>query len=398
VGKTRLAIRLVERMLANYPDGVWLVELAAVADRTSVPQAVASTTGIRERGRTPISTTIAEVLSDKRALLLLDNCEHLLEGCADLVHLLVRDCRELTVLATSREPLRVMGEVRWPVAPLSQTTSRSGDTREVSEAVQLFLDRARTVQPELEQSADALEAMAHICAQLDGLPLAIELAAARTPSIPVRGLLRQLQSPAGRLPLLSQGPRDAPVRQQTLHATITWSYDLLTEEERALFRRLAPFRGCTVEAADAVCVAATNGPRQTSVALPPLNLDARAGLASLINKSVLQVEADSHGQPWYSMLETVREFASERLDASPDAAAVWRRHAWYYLRLVEQSEPHLRALRQDVLLDRLEREVANFRAALGWCQAHGYAEASLRLGVGLAWFWGRSLHRQFVGR
>jgi non-specific serine/threonine protein kinase len=385
VGKTRLATRVGARVLPRYPDGVWLVELATVLDSTSVPNAVAAVLGIRERGRISPTATLTESMRDRRALLVLDNCEHLLAGCAELVHDLLRDCRQLTILATSREPLRVVGEVRWPVPPLALSSS---DDSEASEAAQLFVERARAVQPDFDPSAETRAVLADICVRLDGLPLAIELAAARTSGIPARSLLQQLESTAGGLGLLADGPRDAPARQQTLRATITWSYDLLTTEERALFRRLAPFRGCTLEGVSHVCVAASDGPRQTSVALTPLTLDARAGMASLVEKNLLRVEEDERGEPWYVMLETVREFALERLEASPEAPAVWRRHAWYYLRLVEQSDSAVRALRQDVFLNRLEREHANCRVALDWCQAHGYAEASLRLCVELFWFWG----------
>lgn len=224
--------------------------------------------------------------------------------------------------------------------------------------------------------------------RLDGLPLALELAAARVGAIPPRALLQQLDSTAGGLPLLTGGPRDVPPRHQTLRATIARSYDLLDPDERTLFRRLAPFRGCTLDAVAAVCVGSSAGPRSTSVDLPPLRLGARDGLASLADKSLVRMEEDEQGQAWYAMLETVREFALERLEASPEAATVWRRHAWYYLQLAEQTAPESQRLRQDAFVNRLAHEQGNFRAALDWCEAHGYAEASLRLGVGLLWFWG----------
>jgi len=386
VGKTRLAQQVASRGLAVYSDGVWLVELAPLADSSSVANLVAATLGIRERGRTPLDRLLVESLRDQHVLLVLDNCEHLLDGCAELVHTLLRECRGTTILATSREPLRVLGETRWHVPPLSLEKAFGQDS-EPSEAVKLFIERAHEVQADVDQSEESRQLLASICLRLDGLPLAIELAAARTGSIPVRALQHQLQSTTGGLPVLIDGPRDAPARQQTLRATIAWSYDLLTAEERALFRRLAPFRGCTTEAVEAVCIGDVARPGQTSVAVPPLNITADAGLASLVTRNLVQVEDDSQGHAWYSMLETVREFALDRLEASPESGAVWRRYAWYYARLVEQSEPRTRALRQDAFLDRLEREHANVRSAMDWCQAHGYAEASLRLGVGLFWFW-----------
>jgi predicted ATPase len=282
--------------------------------------------------------------------------------------------------------LRVVGEVRLPVPPLSLSAGTAQDEPE-SEAARLFVERARAVRPDFDQSRDARAVVASICARLDGLPLAIELAAARTGSLPVRVLLEHLQSAAGGLPLLAEGPRDAPERQQTLRAAITWSYDLLTSEERALFRRLAPFRGCTLEAVKAVCIAGVEGPGHTSVSLSPLDLDAHDGLASLVTKSLLQVEADDQGKAWYTMLETVRQFALERLEASQEVGAVWRRHTWYYLRLVEEQEAGFSSVQQDVFFERLEHEQPNCRAALDWCQAQGYAEAALRLAIGLWWFW-----------
>jgi len=406
VGKTRLALQVGSHALESYPDGVWFVELAPLGDPGMVANAVAAALGIREHGRTPLARTLADTLRDQRLLLVLDNCEHLLDGCAALAHTLLRACPHLTILATSREPLRVVGEMQSPVPPLALSDPDSREQSETCEAVQLFIERVRAVHADFDPSKETREVVASICARLDGLPLAIELAAARTGSIPVRGLLHQLQSAAGGLPVLIDGPRDAPARQQTLRATIAWSYDLLTVEERALFRRLAPFRGCTTDDVEAVCVADTTGPGQSSVALPRFNLESRNGVASLVTRNLLQVEDDGPGQPWYSMLETVREFALDRLEGSPEAAAVWRRYAWHYLRFVEQSEPGVRALHQDVFLDCVERQHANIRAALDWCQAHGYAEASLRLAVGLFWFWsvrgymaeGRALLEVLLGR
>jgi predicted ATPase/transcriptional regulator with XRE-family HTH domain len=390
VGKTRLAIQLATHAQDRFTDGVWLVELAPVADAGMVANAVAAALGVRERGRTPLAKTLADTLADQHALLVLDNCEHVLDGCAGLAHDLVRACRRLTILATSREPLRVNGEVRWPVPPLS-ISPRPEVSSQVSEAVQLFVDRARCVDPDFVLTLENRDVVEEVCARVDGLPLAIELAAARVHSVPVRALLDQLQSAAGGLPLLTGGPRDQPARHQTLRATIAWSYDLLDPRERTLFRRLGPFRGCTLDAVAAVCVKASEGPRATLVDLPPLQLDVRDGLASLVGKSLLRMEEDDQGQPWYVMLETVREFALERLEASPEADALWRRHAWYYLQLQfteEQTDVTPQVVRMDQFVDRLEREHGNFRAALDWCQAHGYADASLRLGVGLLWFWG----------
>jgi predicted ATPase/DNA-binding CsgD family transcriptional regulator/DNA-binding XRE family transcriptional regulator len=387
VGKTRLAIRLAARLVERYGHGVYLVELANLADTGTVPNAVASALGITERGRTPLATTLLEALRERELLVVLDNCEHVLDGCADLAQAVLRTCPRITLLATSREPLQIAGEVTWPVPPLSLVaTAVTNDA--TSEAVQLFVERARAVDPHFELTPRNRDAIADICRRLDGLPLALELAAARIRSMPVRGLLRDLQSPPGGLPVLTEGPRDAPARQRTLRATIAWSYELLSADEQALFRRLAPFRGCTLEAVDAVCVAPTRGPGATTLMLPSLNVDVRTGLESLVNKSLLRVDEDEQGHPWYVMLETVRQFAQEQLEAGGEAQAVWRRHTWYYLQLAQQSSQAPRSLRQDEFMLRLERELGNFRSALYWCRAHGYAEASLRLALALVWFWG----------
>jgi predicted ATPase/DNA-binding CsgD family transcriptional regulator len=373
VGKTRLALRLAAQARQAQPDAIWFVELGRLTEASLVPSAVAGAMNAREHARTPLVETLSNLLREQHVLLILDNCEHVLDGCAELAQQLLRTCPHLKIVATSREPLRVTGEVRWPVPSLS-------------EAVQLFAERARAVRPDFEITSENESIIAELCAKLDGLPLAIELAAARIDSIPPRALLRQLESTDSRLPLLTGGPRDAPARHQTLSAAVAWSYDLLDPEERTLFRRLAPFRGCTMDAVEVVCIEAAEGTGATSVDLTPLNLTAQAGLGSLVQKSLLQVREDEQGRAWFFMLETVREFALDRLEASPEAGAVWRRFAWYYLRLAEQSDGRESA-RQDVLLNRLQREQANFNAALDWCRAHGYAEASLRLAVSLLWFW-----------
>jgi DNA-binding CsgD family transcriptional regulator/tetratricopeptide (TPR) repeat protein len=204
--------------------------------------------------------------------------------------------------------------------------------------------------------------------------------------MPPQTLLQQLELNAGSLALLTVGARDAPARQHTLDAAINWSYDLLEPDERTLFRRLAPFHGATLDAVARVCVQPAEGGGTTTVDLAPLAIDARTALASLVDKNLVHLQSDDQGEAWFVLLETVRDFALERLQASPESDAVWRRFAWYYLRLAELSDGR-EAGRQDVVLNRLEHEHANFRAALDWCQAHGYAEASLRLAVSLLWFW-----------
>jgi predicted ATPase/DNA-binding CsgD family transcriptional regulator len=373
VGKTRLALQVASRTLDAYADGVWLVELGRVTDGRMVPSAVATVLHIRERGGATLLATLTESLRDQKLLLVLDNCEHVVEDCAAVVHDLLAACPRLGILATSREPLRVSGEVRWPVPPLAQ-------------AVQLFVERGRAAQPDFALTLENEAVLTAICARLDGLPLAIELAAARIGSLPPQTLLEQLESQSGGLAFLTGGARDAPARQRTLDAAISWSYDLLEPDEQTLFRRLAPFRGATLEAVAGVCIQPAEGERASSVELSPLRLDARAGLAALVDKNLLHVESDDQGHARFVMLETVRDFALERLGSTPESEAIWRRFAWYHLRRAELSDGR-EALRQDILLNAMEREHVNFRAALDWCQAHGYAEASLRLAVSLLWFW-----------
>jgi non-specific serine/threonine protein kinase len=387
VGKTRLATRLALRLMDRFRDGACVVGLANVTESRGVAYAVAAALGVTERGRTPLHASLLEALRESVVLLMMDNCEHVLDGCAELAHDILRTCPRVTLLATSREPLRLSGEVTWPVPPLSVDRSEAPDGA-TSESEQLFIERARTVDPRFEVLQENRAAIGRICQQLDGLPLAIELAAARVRSMPVRRLAQDLQAARGALPLLTGGPRDAPLRQQTLRATIAWSYELLSADEQALFRRLAPFRGCTLDAVEAVCATPAQGSGATTLALTPLRFDVRDGLDSLVNKSLVHVEEDERGQPWYTMLETVREFALDALVRTGESTAVCRRHTWYYLRLASESAPAPGAVRQDYFMRRLDREIGNFRAALDWCQTHGYAEASLRLAVALVWFWG----------
>jgi predicted ATPase/DNA-binding CsgD family transcriptional regulator len=388
VGKTRLALELTATLLDAQADGVWLVELASIADPSLVAQAVAAVLGVGEQPGRSYQATLCDVLRSKHLLLVLDNCEHVVEACAMLASELLQASPHLVILATSREPLNVRGEVCWPVPALGVQEPAHGQSS--PEAVQLFVDRSRAIRPDFALTEDNAAAVAELCTRLDGLPLAIELAAARTRAVPVGELVEMLASASGGLPILTGGPRGVPERQRTLRAAIDWSYQLLDPDEQALFRRLAVFRGCTLEAIDHVCIAAEHGPGSGSIALRPLQVAALDGVESLVSKSLLRLEDDRDGRAWYSMLETVREFAFERLDASDERPAVRRRHALFYMRLAEDIEPRLYGAEQIVLLRRLEREHANFRMALDWCEAQGYAEPSLRLALGLWMFW--SMH------
>jgi predicted ATPase/DNA-binding CsgD family transcriptional regulator len=385
VGKSRLALEVAASLLHEYVDGVWVVELASVANSDLMAQAVAAGLSIREQPGRSYRATLCDVLRTKHLLLVLDNCEHLLDVSADLAHDLLQASPHLVLLTTSREPLNVRGEVSWSVPALAVTEIGNGHS--APEAVQLFVERATAVRPEFGLTDTNANAVAEVCARLDGLPLAIELAAARTRAVPVRALLQMLESAAGGLPVLTGGAHGVPERQRTLRAAINWSYELLDADEQALFRRLAVFRGCSLAAIEDVCVAPEHGPGSASIALRGLQTSAVDLATSLVNKSLLRVDEDGEGLAWYSMLETVREFAHERLQASDEGPVVRRRHALFYMRLAEDIEPRLYGPEQVALLNTLEREHANCRSALEWCQEQGYVEPSLRLAIGLCMFW-----------
>jgi predicted ATPase len=386
-GKTRLALQLAAHVAGEYPDGAWLAELAPLADSALVPQTVAVAVGVREEPGRPLAATLADALRTKRLLLVLDNCEHLLPAVAPLAADLLAACPGLMVLATSRAPLRVRGEHRFPVPPLTlPDPARLPDLGQLTqyEAVALFVARAAGVRPDFVVTNANAPAVAELCHRLDGLPLALELAAARAALLPPAALLARLER---RLPLLRGGPRDAPARHQTLRATLDWSHDLLDAAERALFRRLAVFAGgCTLEAAEAVCGAPDGGED------PPL--DVLEGLASLVEKSLVRQDADPGGEARFGMLETIREYGLERLDESNEGAARRRRHTSFFLELARAAEPSLLGPEQPAWLDRLDAEHDNFRAALARTQPPAGAPADaaaldtgLRLAGALLWFW-----------
>ncbi len=254
VGKTRVALRLASDGLANYPDGVWLVELASIAEPSLVAKAVASVLGILEQPKRPLQGVLKDVLSAKRMLLVLDNCEHLVGACAEFANTLLRACPHMRILATSREPLGVVGEVAWPVPPMSLPCAEEGSSAEVlgrSEAVRLCVERARAARPGFAPSEPDLRTLADVCTRLDGLPLAIELAAARLNVLAPEEIVTRLED---RYRLLTGGSRTESRRHQTLEAAIGWSYELLSPPEQTIFRRLAVFAGgWTLEAAESIC-------------------------------------------------------------------------------------------------------------------------------------------------
>ena len=380
-GKTRLCLQVAAESLERFPDGAWLVELAPLADPGLVPQTVATVLGLKEEPGKPITQTLTEHLKDKQLLLLLDNCEHLLDGCAKLVDMLVRQCLPLTILANSREALGIGGEQAYRVPSLSLPDPKQAHTpASVApfEAVQLFTERASLARAEFQVTAENAATLASICHRLDGIPLAIELAAARVRALSVEEINRKLDQ---RFRLLTGGSRTALPRQQTLRSLIDWSYDLLREPEKQLLQRLSVFAGgWRLEAAEQVCA----GDRTEDWEVIDL-------LTSLCDKSLVPVEQkDGHFR--YRLLETVRQYARERLTESGHGEAVRDRHLGYFLTLAEEAEPKLQDAEQAEWLRRLEEEHDNFRSALEWSLSAAGSQEALRLCGALNRFWSTRGH------
>ena len=381
VGKTRLALALTTGMQEAFADGVVFVDLSLLSDPDLVVPTIAVAFGVQESADRVLLDRLVQFLAEKRLLLLLDNCEPVLTAAPDVAKLLGR-CSGLTILATSREPWRVRGEQEFPLLPLPlPPIDRPVGVEEVqsSPAVALFVERAHAVQPHFALTAENADAVVAICQRLDGLPLAIELAAARIKLLPPAVLLARLEQ---RLPLLTGGGRDAPARQRTMRDAIAWSYDLLSAEEQALFRRLAVFiGGWSLEAAEAVGSASGDS-----------TLGVLEGLASLADKSLLREDEGPDGEPRFFMLETVREYGVERLAASGEEVAGRAAHADYFLALTERTAPLLRGAEARARFAALEHEHGNFRAALAWFAANGEDNALLRLVAALGYFWTMSGH------
>jgi len=376
-GKTRLALQVTRGLVGAYPDGVWLVELAGLSEGTLVPQAVAGALGVRERPGQPITDTLNEALRTKQALLVLDNCEHLVETAAHLVDALLDSCPNLRLLATSREALGVAGEVRWAVRSLSVPDAHlapSVEELEGYESARLFAERASERRPGFAVNPENAEAVAEICRRLEGVPLAIELAAARVGTLSVKEIRDRLENS---LKLLTSGGRIQAPRQRTLRGTLDWSHKLLSESEKKIFERLAAFAGgCTLAAAEEVV--SGNGVEEGDV----LDL-----LSELLDKSLVLAEAAGEGEARYRMLEPIRQYAREKLEESGEAQAVSCRHAAFFLTLAEESEPGLWGPEEASWLEHLEAEHDNMRAALSWAIEQGDAELGLRLTAALRWFW-----------
>jgi predicted ATPase/DNA-binding CsgD family transcriptional regulator len=379
-GKTRLALEVARGLVEAYPDGVWLVELATLSGEVLVPKAVAEALEVPERPGELLADTLTEVLADKELLLVLDNCEHLLEATARLADSFLDSCPRLRILATSREALGVEGEVSWPVPPLSAPDPQRSPTVEElerSESARLFLARARNRSPSFVFTSGSAKAVAEVCSKLDGIPLAIELAAARVGTLSLEQISERLE---GSLELLTRGGRMAAARQRTIRGTLDWSHELLSERERKVFRRLSVFAGgWTLEASEAVV--SGGGIQEREV----LEL-----LSGLVEKSlVIAGLAEEGGGMRYRLLDPIRQYALEKLDESGEVEDVMRAHAVYFLALAEEAEPELIGPREAEWLERLEEELDNFRAALSWTSKRGQAELGLSLAgaLGSFWFW-----------
>ncbi len=387
VGKTRLSLQVAAEVLPTFRDGVWLIELAALTDATLLAVTVATILGVRAEADRPLSMTLNEWLADKQLLLILDNCEHLLADCARFADALLRTNARLSILASSREALGIAGELRYEVAalafPVATATPLAERALTQYEAVRLFSERAQLVQPAFSITQANAPAIAEICQRLDGIPLALELAAARVKALPVETIAARLDD---RFQLLVSGNRAALPRHQTLRALVDWSYDLLSTAEQILLRRLAIFGGgWTLEAAEAICADPLH-----AYALPGEHV----GLASasvldcllrLVEQSLVVLDEQGNA-PRYHLLETLRAYALEKLRAANEFDALGVRHTQFFLKLAAASEPGFVRDQRTQWLHRLRQEHDNLQAALTWACGHDPAVASELAGL-LRWYW-----------
>jgi predicted ATPase/class 3 adenylate cyclase len=377
-GKTRLSLHVAREVQAEYPNGVWLVELAPLADPALIPPTLVAVLGLRDDGHRPILEILTDFLRSKTLLLVLDNCEHLIEACAQLSESLLRTCPKLRILASSREALGVAGEVSYRVPSLKVPDPEQLPSLERLaglDAIRLFVERAAIARPGFELSAQNAPAVAQICKRLDGIPLAIELAASRVGMLSEEQIAARLDD---RFRLLTGGSRTAVPRQQTLRAMMDWSYSLLSEPERILFKRQAVFvGGWTLEAAEAVC--SGNGIEQSEV----LDL-----LTRLVDKSLVVTE-EAAGEVRYHRLETIRQYSREKYAETDEVATLRDRHLEYYMRFSEMAEEHLRGRERKLWTRRLEAEQDNLRAALEW-GLERKPDSTLRMVGALQLYWNAS--------
>jgi predicted ATPase len=379
MGKTRLSLEVAAQVRDQFPHGVWFVELASRSEPALVTSAVAEALSVREEPGRPLLATLLKFLGTRSLLIVLDNCEHLVEACARFAESVLRGCRDVRILATSREPLNIAGELEWRVPPLESpdpNLRESSDRLSRYAAVRLFLVRASAVATGFRMTEENATAIASICGRLDGIPLAIELAASRVKALGVAQIAERLDD---RFRLLTGGNRTALPRHQTLSSLIDWSYGLLSEPERAMFCRLSAFAGgWTLDAAEAVCVG-------DSVSAPDV-LDL---LTHLVEKSLVVADVRAT-PPRHYMLETIRQYASEKLAATRAAGSVFDQHLAYFLRLAETAEPWFFRPDQSRRYATIDAEVDNIRAALEWSLKRSRVESGLRLA--------NALHRYWVGR
>ncbi len=379
-GKTRLSLQAAREILDDYPNGVWLVELSTISEKDQVVRAVAAALDVRESTGHPLMSSIVEFLKPRELLIILDNCEHLIASCADFVETLLTSCPDVRILVTSREALGVQGEVAFHV-PSMKLPDLDGlaDMNAVwdVESMQLFMDRAVSVKPDFLPAGQDTEAVARICNRLDGIPLAIELAAARVRALPVEEIADRLSD---RFRLLTGGSRSAMPRQQTLQALIDWSFDLLTEQEKTLMRRMSVFSGgSTLEAVEQVC--SGNGLAEANI----LDLVTR-----LVDKSLVTYE-NMNGSARYGMLETIRQYAREKLIHVGETESLRCKHLDYFTAFTVNVAPELWRTKQVYWMDRLEQEHDNLRAALEWSlsreQGHELLIQGMRMASAVSLFW-----------
>ena len=384
-GKTRLALKVAQELKGEFEQHVWFVELASVADPVLVPQTIAATLNVREQSGRTLIDILVDYLSSRRLSLILDNCEHLIAACAQIAETLLQKCPHLKILATSREALGITGEVAWTVPPLSlpskrpwtnpSSTQDAMSLYEESESVQLFVVRATTISPDFRLTLENGAWVAEICRRLDGMPLAIELAAARARSLSVQQIVQRLDD---RFRLLTGGSRTAPLRQQTLASTLEWSYALLSAKEQEVLQRLSVFAGgATLDAAESVCAG------RDVPAMEVLDL-----LSRLVDKNLVTADKSERRATRYRLLETIRQYAHEKLVETGSEGESKNRHLNYFIQWAENAEHHLIRPEQVEWLDRYEAEHDNFRAALEWCHTDASrAFSGLQLAAACGSFW-----------
>ncbi|HET9907192.1 MAG TPA: adenylate/guanylate cyclase domain-containing protein, partial [Anaerolineales bacterium] len=379
VGKTRLSIRVAEELLNQYPNGVWLVELAPVTDPDLVTQTICAALDVTPQGNTPALTVLTNYLKQKKILLVVDNCEHLIDSCAQLCEALLHTCPNLQIIASSREALGIDGENAYRVPSLSLPNLKDGlSTIEQSEAVKLFVERAAATLPEFKITKANAAAIAQICQRLDGIALAIELAASRVKLLKVEQIASRLDDA---FRLLTGGSRTALPRQQTLRALIDWSYNLLSEEEKTALRRLSVFvGGWTLEAAEHVCD----------------NSNILDLLTHLVDKSLVAIDLEHGDEPRYYFLETIRQYTREKLFDSNEMKATRQRHLTYFLAFAEMKGTETQGRDQITALQKLDDEYENIHEAMDWAIETGQMEEATQITVALAWlyWWSRGLTQE----